>query len=81
MARKSEEEMKLLNDTVIQTTDYLKPLQSKLHVEDVKHQEEKLRAAEEERRKLEEESMRKLEEKMNTEKLMIQENDKETITV
>jgi len=84
LARKCEEDMKLLNDTVGQTTDHLKPLQKKLHDEDVRHQDEKLRAAEEERRKLEEEkrkleeeqeARRKLEEKMNAEKQKIQVNN------
>ena len=52
-ARKYEEDMKLLNDIVRQTTDCMKALQKQLYDEDVKHQEEKLRAAEEEKRKSE----------------------------
>jgi len=55
LARKCEEDMKLLNDTVRQLTDCLNRQQKELHDEDVRHQEEKLRAAEEEKRKLEEE--------------------------
>ena len=45
--------MKLLNDIVRQTADCMKALQKQLHDEDLKHQEEKLRAAEEEKRKSE----------------------------